>query len=88
MTFFQFISLGLIAALAVYILVERYRLRDFNHMSADLTEGVLMSTYCRGTTHIRIVSDGEGYSKPIATPKSPQCGEPEQTQNSGGTKDS
>ncbi len=68
------ILLLLIFVVLAYMLIERYRLKDYNVPSDDLPEGVVLRTYCRKTTHVQIVSDGEGYSRPIKTPNARQCG--------------
>lgn len=74
MSYLDFLFFALMFALVVYVAYNRHFLRDYKHASSDLPAGVLMLSYCRGTTMIQIVSDGKGFSKPVKFLKSPQCG--------------
>lgn len=74
MTKLDIFLLVIVIAFSAYLIFERFRLKDYNVPSGDLPDGVLLRTYCRKTTHVQVVSDGEGYSRPIETKNAPQCG--------------
>lgn len=70
----EYLLLIVIFGFVLYLAVERYRLRDYQVKTDDLPDGVAIRTFCRGTTHITIVSDGEGYSRPIKKSRAATCG--------------
>ena len=75
------IEILLLAAIGVFILYlayERYRLRHYYIKTGDLPDGMVVSSFCKGGQLYHIVSDGEGYSRPMKSMIAGACfdGEP------------
>lgn len=70
------IEILLLAAIGVFILYlayERYRLRHYYIKTGDLPDGMVVSSFCKGDQLYHIVSDGEGYSRPLKAMNKGAC---------------
>lgn len=70
------IEILLLAAIGVFILYlayERYRLRHYYIKTGDLPDGKVVSSFCKGDQLYHIVSDGEGYSRPLKAMNKDAC---------------
>ena len=62
----------------LYLAYEWHRLRHYRIKTGDLPDGVIISSFCKGSVMYHIVSDGEGYSRPMKSMIAGACfdGEP------------